>query len=129
MPRAASEAERVADPARLGDIRARRRALLAERNRCAYLLRLVNAELDLLVADTLPSVFEQPVPGVDVPAPDWPELNRLIRRQPECRSERLQQLHEAQRQLCRYAEALHTACQHVTDELIDELTPDPSACL
>lgn len=129
QPDRADPVHRPADPARLAEVRARRHHLIGERERCEYLLRLVNAELDLLVAATVPGVVNAPFEAVGVLAPPMTDLGRLIARPDLDRAERLQQLQEAQRQLAHCREALDASCAELTTELIEELVPNPRACL
>jgi len=114
----------------LPQLRRRRQELLAERSRSRYLLRLVQAQLDVTIAGvTGPQ---------DCPAPSWQglptppsaaEVCALLVLPGQDLGARLESLRDVLTRLARYDDALGRACDLATDELVTVLVRRPSACL
>ena len=107
-----------------------RREVISERTRCQYLLRLVQAELDLLVARAAGGADSLTLTGAaPIPAPRMPDLAVLISHDCDDLVSRIVRLHLVQRQLLAYEAELTGVCQSATSDMVAGLRRDPRSCL
>jgi hypothetical protein len=108
-----------------GPVRRRRQELRAERERCRYLRRLLQARLDLAVAHAVgahtgPGAADLPA-GSPVP-PSVAEVTALIEHGRDLDlGTSLPALREALRRLTAYEDALEVACEEATTEVVASL--------
>lgn len=116
-------------------LRRTRQDVVAELSRCRYLLRLVRARTDLLVASVLGPLDEVrvdrgPWNATDTPAPTADEISRLVLDVPARGvGEQLEALTDAGRRLAAHESRLHGRLDDVTGDLVRALTADSGAAL
>lgn len=124
IPGAETTCPRTHEP-QTGPVRERRHELRAERERCRYLRRLLQARLDLAVAHAVgahtgPCAADLPV-GSPVP-PSVEEVSALIEQSRDLAlGTSLPALREALRRLTAYEDALEVACDEATTEMVESL--------
>lgn len=122
-PGGATDRTRTDEPA--GPARGRRHELRAERERCRYLRRLLQARLDLAVAHAVGAHTEPGVADLLAGSPRPPsvgEVTALIEQSRDLElGTSLPALRAALRRLTAYEDALEVACDEATSELVESL--------
>jgi hypothetical protein len=124
IPGAETTRSRTHEPL-AGPVRERRHELRAERERCRYLRRLLQARLDLAVAHAVGAHTDPCAAGLPVGSPVPPsveEVSALIAQSRDLDlGTSLPALREALRRLTAYEDALEVACDEATSEMVQSL--------
>lgn len=113
----------------LEELRTYRRELLSESARALRWRRLVQARLDLAVAEAAPAdALQQAAPHLPVP-PDTAALRDLLRAGGSDTVDLLTRLDGAHRDLTGYGEVVAGAASEATHELVERYSRDPAECL
>lgn len=153
---AASEPNPALEHLPLDTLRAYREELLAEESSVSYWRRLVQARLDLMLAERLPcepaaddgllshlcavltddttvarrQAMLRVVPSDEAPLPDLVELwHAGLAAGADADMRLLRRLADAERALSTYRKALHRRLDAATNELVARYAQDPSRCL
>jgi hypothetical protein len=128
-PATATPAEPTLQELTLEELRSYRRELLSESARALRWRRLVQARLDLAVADAAPAdALHRAAPHLPDP-PDTTALRGLLHAAGSDTVELLTRLDLAQRDLAGYGDAVAGAASEATRELVERYTRDPAECL